>query len=211
MTLPTFSVAVLSQATVMMGAFLSLNPPYGPAKNRSRIFPHSAHAPRMAVFAFPAPGLGAIMANRLYVETEIELSTERFYSGGNDGQVSVREGEDERPLDPRYDLRRYAAFFAWGRTRPIEAGAAQLALALLADALGDDDRAKLHREQFEHRVISIMPNRWTISRPRIVAHVAMFERRALTGIPEDKGRDYELLVPILPDAPRRLTALKRAG
>jgi hypothetical protein len=157
--------------------------------------------------AFSAPALGAIMACRLIAKrkamyVENELSTERFYSGG---QVTVREDEDERPLDPRLDLHRYATPFAWGM-RVAGGGAAQLALALLADSLGDDDRARQHHPQFERRVVSIMPERWTISRARIVAHAAMFER-----IPEDKGRDYNLIVPPLPVAPMRLTALKRAG
>jgi hypothetical protein len=146
----------------------------------------------------------------MYVEADkTELGTERFYSGGTGAQVTVREGEDEHPLDPRSDLHRYATPFAWGSMRV--AGAAQLALALLADALGDDDRARQHHQQFERRVISIMPERWTISRARIIAHAAMFERRALVGIPEENRRDYQLLVPRLPASPARPTALKRTG
>lgn len=106
--------------------------------------------------------------------------TERFYFGNCGCQVMVRAGEAEYPLDPRHDLQQYAASFAWGRTH-VGAGAAQLALALLADALGNDDRATRHHRQFEDRVVSIMPDRWTISRSRIVAHALTFERLVLIG------------------------------
>jgi hypothetical protein len=33
---------------------------------------------------------------------------EIFYSGEQDGRVTVREGETKRPLDPRFDLRKYS-------------------------------------------------------------------------------------------------------
>jgi len=59
------------------------------------------------------------------------------YRGGRslDGAVVA---VDEKPLDPRYDLKQLSATgFEWTYEG---AGPAQLALALLADHLGDDAR-----------------------------------------------------------------------
>ena len=57
---------------------------------------------------------------------------EIFYSGEQPGRVTVRQGETKRPLDPRFDLHKHSPDgFAWDKG---DAGPAQLALALLADA-----------------------------------------------------------------------------
>jgi hypothetical protein len=101
---------------------------------------------------------------------------ERFYSSGLNGQVTVREATDRRPLDIRTDLHNYSTTFEWGRD---SAGAAQLSLALLADALGSDARAQLLHQNFKSRVIVDLPERWTITRSRIFAHARMIERRQL--------------------------------
>ena len=99
------------------------------------------------------------------------LPIERFYSGAG-SEITVREGEDKRPLDIRPDLLQHDTGFAWGHEG---AGAEQLGLALLADALGNEARAiRLYRE-FTRRVIATLPERWTITRSRIVAHVHMLE------------------------------------
>jgi len=90
---------------------------------------------------------------------------ERFYSGEPGGQVTVRDdftitdGKPKRSLDHQPD---------------------QLALALLADALGDDDRALQFHQDFNRRVVSIFPARWTITRSRIIAYVNMIELKQLT-------------------------------
>lgn len=97
---------------------------------------------------------------------------ERLYSGEPVGTVMVREGGETHPLDPRFDLRYHAARFSWGS---VGAGAAQLALALLADATGDEDRALALHHRFENRVVAIFPERWTITRSRILAHAEMLE------------------------------------
>jgi hypothetical protein len=98
---------------------------------------------------------------------------ERLYSGESLNQVTVREGSDRRPLDLRRDLSNHSANGFAG----IEGGAdaAQLALALLADALGNDTRALRLQEDFTRRVVTNFPARWTISRSRIIAHVDMIE------------------------------------
>jgi hypothetical protein len=56
------------------------------------------------------------------------------------------------PLDPRYDLRNHSpAGYEMGYSG---SGPAQLALALLADALGDTDQAQEHYQKFKARVIA---------------------------------------------------------
>ena len=108
---------------------------------------------------------------------------ERYYSGDAFGQVSVREGftaadgSNRAKLRPRHDLHRYpAANFSWGSDSP---GQLQLSLALLADALGDDERALKFHQDFSRRVVSIFPDRWTITRARIVAHANTIEFQQL--------------------------------
>ncbi len=98
---------------------------------------------------------------------------ERFYASGLDGQVTVRDvTADKRLLDCRTDLHDYSTKFEWGRDSE---GAAQLSVALLADALGDDGRAQLLHRNFKSRVIVDLPERWTMSRSRILAHATMLE------------------------------------
>ena len=71
---------------------------------------------------------------------------ERFYSTSLDGHVTVRDAAEKRPLDGRTDLHDYSSSFDWGCD---SAGAAQLSLALLADALSDDARARLLHQNFK--------------------------------------------------------------
>lgn len=101
------------------------------------------------------------------------LDSERFYSGEAGGQVVVHEGAKKRPLDPRFDLRRHSpAGFGGGYAG---SGPSQLGLALLADALDDDARALQLYLRFSCRVVAIFPQRWTITRSRILAHVDLIE------------------------------------
>jgi len=99
---------------------------------------------------------------------------ERFYFGEAAGrQVTVREGGTKLPLAVRADLRKHSSAFAWGAS--ADPGCAQLALALLADALGDDAGAVRFQEAFRLRVVERLPERWTITRSRILAHVDLLE------------------------------------
>lgn len=98
---------------------------------------------------------------------------ERVYSSGSGLQVTVREGTERWPLDARMDLHDYATTFDWGRD---SAGAIQLSLALLADALDNDARARFLHQKFKSRVIVDLPERWTLTRSRILAHAKLFER-----------------------------------
>jgi hypothetical protein len=118
-------------------------------------------------------------------------STERFYSGKASGEVVIRERRRTDMLRPRPDLSGQGPGpFSWGKNG---AGAAQLALALLADALCDDAIAKRFHQDFRHRVISNFPDRWTITRTRILAYVRVMQYQsdegdsvALDAMPEGK-------------------------
>jgi hypothetical protein len=102
-------------------------------------------------------------------------SVERFYSGKGSGEVTVRERGLSRALEPRAgSSSEEPRSFTWGRN---ETGATQLAFALLADALCDDAEARRWHQNFRRRVITNFPERWTITRSRILAHVQMMRYR----------------------------------
>jgi hypothetical protein len=65
--------------------------------------------------------------------------------------------------------------FEWGYSG---SGPAQLALALLVDALGDRDRAvKLH-QAYKARVVGVLPqNEWTLTQIEILEVVKQLEDR----------------------------------
>jgi Family of unknown function (DUF6166) len=68
---------------------------------------------------------------------------------------------DGRPLPPRYDLRRLSkAGFEWTYEG---AGPAQLAVALLADHLGDDQAALRDYERFMREVVANLDNAWRLT------------------------------------------------
>ncbi len=82
--------------------------------------------------------------------------------------VFVKEGEEERTLDPRNDLFNHSPDgFASGYGG---SGPAQLALAILADATGDDRLAvKLH-QGFKWEVIAKLPETelWLLTRADVL-------------------------------------------
>lgn len=80
---------------------------------------------------------------------------------------------DGRPLDPRTDLLMLSRNgFEWSYEGPEPA---QLALALLADYLGDDARAKATYEAFMRQVVANFGNEWEMTGADIEA--------ALEGMP----------------------------
>lgn len=93
----------------------------------------------------------------------------KIYRGGRSlagAEVTV----DGRPLAPRYDLRRLSATgFEWTYEG---AGPAQLALALLADHLGDDARALALYEKFMRAVVAELDNAWELTAADIDAALA---------------------------------------
>lgn len=81
---------------------------------------------------------------------------------------------DGKPLSPRYDLKQYprllgknatASMFSWGDASP---GSAQLALALLADCLGDDAKALALHQVFRVRFVERLPQSgWRLTEARL--------------------------------------------
>ena len=93
----------------------------------------------------------------------------KVYRGGRslDGAVVTVEG---KPLPPRYDLKRLSATgFEWTYEG---AGPAQLALALLADHFGDDNKALALYERFMRRVVADLDNSWEVTSADIDAALA---------------------------------------
>ncbi|MDB5309118.1 MAG: hypothetical protein JWO38_3320 [Gemmataceae bacterium] len=77
-------------------------------------------------------------------------------------------------LPPRYDLRNHSPDgFEFGYAG---SGPSQLALALLADALGDDERAQDHYQSFKFKVIARLEgDRFELSEEDIRRTVAALE------------------------------------
>jgi len=84
----------------------------------------------------------------------------KIYEGGRslDGAVVTVDG---RPLPPRHDLKLLSrAGFEWTYEG---AGPAQLALALLADHLGDDRAALAGYLRFMREVVAHLDNAWRLT------------------------------------------------
>jgi hypothetical protein len=90
----------------------------------------------------------------------------KVYEGARslDGAIVTVDGN---PLNPRLDLRALSkAGFEWTYEG---AGPAQLALALLADHLGDDASALRHYERFMREVVAQLDNAWRLTSSDIEA------------------------------------------
>jgi hypothetical protein len=97
----------------------------------------------------------------------------KTYRGGRslDGAVVTVDG---KPLPPRFDLKRLSSTgFEWTYEG---AGPAQLALALLADHLGDDAKALSVYEPFMHRVVAELDNSWELNSAEIDAALAELQK-----------------------------------
>jgi hypothetical protein len=93
----------------------------------------------------------------------------KLYRGGRSlaGAVVTVDGA---PLAPRHDLRRLSATgFEWTYDG---AGPAQLALALLADHLGDDAQALALYHRFMREVVAELDNSWELNSADIDAALA---------------------------------------
>lgn len=86
-----------------------------------------------------------------------------------------RDGEAPRPLDLRLDLRRHSPTGPeWGYSG---SGPAQLALALAADVLGDDERAQDVYQQLKLRVVAKLPkDGWKLSQRTLLTAIDASER-----------------------------------
>ena len=88
----------------------------------------------------------------------------KIYEGGRslDGAVVTVDGQ---PLDPRFDIRRFSpAGFEWTYEGD---GPRQLALALLADHLGDGAKALALTEKFMRDVVAELDNAWRLTADEI--------------------------------------------
>jgi hypothetical protein len=93
--------------------------------------------------------------------------------------VTVCDGQKSKPLPLRLDLFNHSPTgFSWGYGG---SGPAQLALALLADALGDNDRAIRVHQDFKFKVVAcwLEGERWWITAEQIAAVVKVIEQEAV--------------------------------
>jgi hypothetical protein len=97
----------------------------------------------------------------------------KTYRGGRslDGAIVTVDGQ---PLDPRYDLARLSPTgFEWTYEG---AGPAQLALALLADHLGDAAEALRLCRPFMRAVVADLDNSWELAAADIEAALGELRR-----------------------------------
>jgi Family of unknown function (DUF6166) len=90
--------------------------------------------------------------------------------------VTVCDGQKSEPLPLRLDLFNHSPTgFGWGYGG---SGPAQLGLALLADSLGDNDRAIRLHQDFKVKVVARWPEgeRWWITAEQIAAVVMLIEQ-----------------------------------
>ena len=100
--------------------------------------------------------------------------------------VTVCDGQKCQPLSLRLDLINHSPTgFGWGYGG---SGPAQLALALLADSLGDNDRAIRLHQDFK-KVVAYWPEgeRWWITAEQIAAVVKVIEQEAAPTANEKDG------------------------
>ncbi len=92
------------------------------------------------------------------------------YEGRRDDHHRVTVTCDGDPLDPRFDLRRHSDGFEFGYGG---SGPAQLALAILSHALGDDELASAHYQKFKFQVIAkLQESSWRITQQEVRSWIA---------------------------------------
>ncbi len=104
----------------------------------------------------------------------------KVYQGKRSGRaadVTV----DGRPLNPRLNLWNHSpSGFEWGY---MGSGPAQLALAILADYLRDDDEAVELHQEFKTSVVATLPyGGWSLTEAEIRAVVKRIRARRSEGI-----------------------------
>ena len=90
--------------------------------------------------------------------------------------VTVRQdGAEPKNLRPRFDLRNHSPTgYGWAY---CGSGPAQLALALAADVLGDDDRAQEVYQDLKFQLVARLPEAgWTLSEQQIRSAIEGIER-----------------------------------
>lgn len=91
--------------------------------------------------------------------------------------VDVEEDGEVYSLNPRHDLRNHSPTgLEWGYSG---SGPAQLALALAADVLGDDDRAQEVYQRLKFKLVGGLPDEdWVLSEGRILAAIEAIEQES---------------------------------
>jgi hypothetical protein len=97
----------------------------------------------------------------------------------NGCSVVVEENGEFTGLNPRFDLRNHSpTSFEWGYGG---SGPAQLALALAADVLADDERAQDVYQRLKFKVVGGLPHEgWVLTEDRL--------RAAINAIEQERGR-----------------------
>lgn len=102
----------------------------------------------------------------------------KVYEGHPPGHVTVTDDSGQRRmLRPRLDLANHSPDgFAWGYGG---SGPGQLALAILADALGDDDRARALYQRYKFAAVARWPkdSPWITTSDDILRIVAEIDDR----------------------------------
>jgi hypothetical protein len=114
------------------------------------------------------------------------IGTPHHDSVSGQSLVTVCDGQKCQPLPLRLDLFNHSPTgLSWGYTG---SGPAQLALALLADALGDDDLAVRLHQDFKFKVVACWPEgeRWWITADQIMAVVKVIEQEIVQVARENK-------------------------
>lgn len=100
----------------------------------------------------------------------------KFYVGFIEGGITVVT-VDGISLDPRTDLCNYSRGmgFDWGYYDPCGGGVMQLALALLADCLGDDVDALIDAPSFSRKIVAHLDRDrpWILTEEDIRKHVTV--------------------------------------
>jgi hypothetical protein len=101
----------------------------------------------------------------------------KFYHGRRTEHgcaVDVEEGSECTSLNPRNDLRRHSSEFNWSYGG---SGPAQLALALAADVLGDDDRAQAVYQKLKFKLVGgLAHEEWVLSERQIRSAIEAIEQ-----------------------------------
>jgi hypothetical protein len=93
----------------------------------------------------------------------------------NGCSVTVEEDSEFTGLDLRLDLRKHSAEFEWGYGG---SGPAQMALALAADVLGDDDKAQDVYQKLKFKVVGGLPHEgWRLTEDRLRAAIEAIEQQ----------------------------------
>ena len=91
-----------------------------------------------------------------------------------DGLVVTVDG---KPLDERYDVKQFTKYgFEWTYEGPSPQ---QLALAILADHIGDPDRALRLSKPFMERIIANLDNDWSLDGAQVEAAIQEVEQTSL--------------------------------